>query len=191
MEEGVVKNNLLIGLAAVVCPLVLNADTLVMKDGSRYTGTFISGNSRNITFRTDNGTRRTYNIANVQELAFGDSLIGSTNDPAPRQYTDMERAEMLNRLRADVQTAINNGNLTARERRSADDALATLRDAAENRRDGYSVDSREVRLAMDNLRTLLDSNSIRPEDRDRLREDLNQLRAMRRADDTGVRSRTR
>ncbi|HZS49228.1 MAG TPA: hypothetical protein VFA54_00090 [Bryobacterales bacterium] len=46
------------------------ADTLIMRDGARYTGTLIDGNSRQVTFADQNGMRRTFNTSEIQAVEF-------------------------------------------------------------------------------------------------------------------------
>ncbi len=46
------------------------ADTLILRDGSRHVGRFVSGSSNGITFQDDSGNRRFYNLGEVQSVEF-------------------------------------------------------------------------------------------------------------------------
>src|SRR6266851_792233 len=54
-------------------PLSIFASQIILKDGTRYNGVFLSGSSSNIEFQDDNGQRRQFNIQDVQSLSFDQS----------------------------------------------------------------------------------------------------------------------
>jgi hypothetical protein len=51
--------------------LLLQADTLYLRDGRTVRGTFISGNSREIRFLTEGGRSQRYQITAIERLTFG------------------------------------------------------------------------------------------------------------------------
>ena len=70
-------------VAVVVCvwSLLGFADTLIMKDGTRHAGTFISATSKMVTFKE--GTRiHRYPVSTVQTLEFGHTAATATGAPA-------------------------------------------------------------------------------------------------------------
>jgi hypothetical protein len=65
-----------LALAAVfaLCPAVLfGQQMLVLRDGRTMSGTFISGDSGSVVFRSDDGVRHRFNIREVQSLRFNQS----------------------------------------------------------------------------------------------------------------------
>jgi hypothetical protein len=54
-------------------------DTLLLKDGTRHTGTFISGTSTTITFRDEGGVRRRFALTNVDSVGFGSASTLSSS----------------------------------------------------------------------------------------------------------------
>jgi hypothetical protein len=75
---------------ALAAPLagVLAADTLVLNDGTRYSGTFVAGNRSTITFSTDNNGRRTFNRGEIRAIRFGDQA----NDDGQYNSSDRDRS---------------------------------------------------------------------------------------------------
>src|SRR5579884_1413802 len=70
-------------VAVVVCAwsLLGFADTLIMKDGTRHAGTFISATAKTVTFKE--GTRiHRYPVSTVQTLEFGHTTATATGAPA-------------------------------------------------------------------------------------------------------------
>src|SRR5437879_2812745 len=63
-------------LAATI-PLFAS-DTLVMRDGSRHLGTFVSATNRMVTFE-ENGARRQYDLGQVDSVQFDPSMAFRTN----------------------------------------------------------------------------------------------------------------
>ncbi|HXJ03628.1 MAG TPA: hypothetical protein VNH65_00925 [Candidatus Acidoferrum sp.] len=57
--------------AAVAVPAL--GDTLILRDGTRYSGTLIGANSRTITFRDRRGGQRRYFVTDVVAVRFGDT----------------------------------------------------------------------------------------------------------------------
>ena len=167
-----------------LCPILAFGDTVILRDGTRYTGTFISGTSQQIVFADNaSGRQRRLDVRNVQELAFGDTAITNNAENGNNRYRDnnrtapeYDRVNMLGKLRDDMSAAANNANLTRLQRRSLEDSQAVLQTAADDRQAGRNVDTRAVRLAIDNIRSLFSSNAFRDEDRQVVMNDLERLR---------------
>lgn len=72
-------------LAGAVCLLALPltalaADRITLKNGNTYNGHFVSGTSRQIVFTDENGTRRTFELRNVDSVTFGTSASPAANN---------------------------------------------------------------------------------------------------------------
>lgn len=93
------KTRILIG-TTFLFPLLASADTLVMKDGTRFLGNFNSASATQMSFTEYNGNRQMLNMYNVQELRFGndssqpnDTGFGrNTQDRVPNQQPYPNRA---------------------------------------------------------------------------------------------------
>ena len=72
-----------------------------------------------------------------------------------------------------------NSNLTSDQRSTLEDTRRVLDRASNDSRNGYTVNYRDVRSALMNVRSLLNSDAFSAADRDRLLSDFDQLRAMR------------
>ena len=76
-------------MKALVCTLLvsgllLQADTLYLRDGRTLRGTFISGNSRQLRFLPEGGRTQQFSITAVDHIAFGDAtaLPAASRTPA-------------------------------------------------------------------------------------------------------------
>jgi len=191
------KRNLALS-ALLFLPMVASADTVIMRDGRTYDGTFISGNSRQITLVDRSGVRRQMQVSDIQELRFGSgsvnndyrngsrnrtvdngSVFGSNNGSYNSNTTTVDEAGMLSRIREDLRSAMYNSNLTSDQRSTLEDTRRILDRASNDSRNGYTVNYRDVRSALMNVRSLLNSDAFSAADRDRLLSDFDQLRAMR------------
>jgi hypothetical protein len=75
-------------------------DTLVLKDGKAYEGTFISGNSTTIVFREDGGIRRRFNMRDVDHVSFGTSTnLTGTSSALGRTDNTRDRIRSADRVR--------------------------------------------------------------------------------------------
>lgn len=76
---------------ALACPLasVSLADTLTLRNGKSYTGTFISGNSQEVVFRPDGGERQRFSVNRVNRVEFGSG--GSELEESADRNRDNER----------------------------------------------------------------------------------------------------
>jgi len=65
-------------LILIVCAMSLAAlsDTLIMKDGTRHAGTFVSATSKTVTFREGTRTHR-YPVNTVESLEFGHASVNN------------------------------------------------------------------------------------------------------------------
>lgn len=182
----------------------LLADTLVLTDGTRYTGTFLGGTARSITFmQRDTGTRQSYDIRNVREVMFGTntaSVFGSDpyyNGNTTNTTADHDRETLLRRLQDGVVTAMNNNNLSSAQRRMLNNSLMTLRTALNTQVNSEDYSNlRDLRRAVEDIRYVANSGALRAEDRNNLLDTIDQLRdqwqSRRRTDDVfGTRSRER
>jgi len=190
---------------AVLLPLFASADTLILKNGTRYRGNFNSANANQISFTEYSGNRQNLNRSEVQELRFGNDQDGADNnnnsgnnrgfgrDPnggfnngglnsgrnngnSSNQPVNSGMADDLNRLQQDLQTAMdNNNNLSSDQRQSLDDSRATLSSASDQSRNGRQVDQRSIRLALDSIRNA--ASRMQSQDRDRLNEDIRRISA--------------
>jgi hypothetical protein len=82
-------------------------DTLALKDGTTYEGTFISGNSSSVTFREDGGVRRRFDIGSVASINFGTSTsLTGTSSTLGRTDNARDRIRSADRARnsADLRT---------------------------------------------------------------------------------------
>lgn len=57
----------------LACSMLVQADTLYLRDGQALRGTFISGSSQSIRFLPDGGRTQVYQINRVSRISFGDS----------------------------------------------------------------------------------------------------------------------
>ncbi len=184
---------------ALLFPLLLQADTLTLKNGTRFRGTFNTGNSVQISFTEYNGSRQNIDLQDVLELRFGNDRAGDLAGPAPvppgygridqtspdvyrdsvgrnvppQQLASSVMVEDLERLQGDLQGAMDNNNLSDDQRQSLEDSRATLRAAAQQSRNGRPVDQRNVRLALDSIRNA--SSRMQRQDRDVLNEDIRRI----------------
>lgn len=186
-------NRFLIPFVAAL-PLVVSADTLVLRDGTQRYGTFVSGSPRQI-IMTENGRRQVYDVRNVQQLTFGSDPYTSDNR-ASASGTDSpfyeDRFQALSRLRNDVDDIIASYDLNGADRARMQRIASSLRSAetalGQNRRD--SIDRAELRTAMQDLRVISREGWFEDADNRRLTNDLDALRLNRGNDAYGTRSRT-
>ncbi len=115
--------------AALVCPLLAFGDTLILKNGTRYNGNFVNGNSQVIQFTEYNGNRQTVNAYDIQELRFGAHNAGgySAPAPAPRMAAGGNLNAAVDRLEGDLRAAVDNSNLPEDQLRALRDSRQTLR----------------------------------------------------------------
>ena len=114
-------------------PLLLSADTLLMKDGTRFNGTFNSANGQTVVFTESNGNRQSLNRDDVQELQFGRADNNSQNgrynsnqdrgnsgssNSGSNATADPGYADALDRLQTDLDAAMSNTNLADSDRQS-------------------------------------------------------------------------
>jgi hypothetical protein len=160
----------------------LSADTLVLRDGSRINGTMLSANSRTMSFVEANGRRRDYSITNVQEIQFGDTessgaagTRGRTEQPAMPTGSTVDLVEQLT---DDIGGVMESASLSPRQRSMLEDARNVLSRAGHDMRENLSLSNRrEVQMALDNVRYVMSSTTIRAADRRTVLQDITELRA--------------
>ncbi len=67
---------------AAMFPMMVLADSLVLRNGSRQVGRFISGSSNQVVFEDSSGGRHTYNTNDIQSIDFGSDNSMGYNQPA-------------------------------------------------------------------------------------------------------------
>jgi hypothetical protein len=81
-KRGFFAKTLRAGSLACVAALLLNADTLTLRNGATIRGTYLGGTARQV--RMDqNGDIRTYDLSQVQSLIFTDSEPQAAAPPPP------------------------------------------------------------------------------------------------------------
>ena len=90
------------------------------------------------------------------------------------------------KLREDLRKAVMNGNLTDSQKTTLQQAGAAMREAAQAKQNGGSVDRDAVKKAMSDIKQVADSGAFQPEDARAVKADL---AAMQNAFDKGKRTR--
>ena len=157
---------------------VLSADTLVLRDGSQINGTMLNADGRTMSFVDVNGRRRDYSITNVQEVRFGDTEFSNnrarTEQPMPTGTT----VDLVARLTDNISRSMERATLSARQRQMLEDAQEVLGRAGHDLRENLSLSNRrEVQMALDNVRYVMNSTAIRAADRRAVLTDIADLRA--------------
>src|SRR3954454_23065158 len=129
--------------ALLLLPNLATADTVVMRDGRTFDGTFLSGSSRQITLVDSSGTRRQLQVSDIQELRFGSgpndnyrsgsrnrtvdngSVFGNNNG-SNNSNSNVDEAGALSPIREDIRTAMYNANLNSNQRTALEDARRVL-----------------------------------------------------------------
>jgi hypothetical protein len=157
----------------------LSADTLVLRDGSRINGTMLSANERTMSFVDVDGRRRDHSITDVQEVRFGDTEFSSTQ--AQNNQPDMPTAttvDLVTRLTDNISRVMERSTLSDRQKAMLEDASNVLGRAGHDMRENLSLSNRrEVQVALDNVRYVMNSTSIRAADRRVVLGDIAELRA--------------
>ena len=179
------KSTLLLPWAMIwICPMF--GDTLVMNDGSQLEGTLLRATASSITILGEGGKERTFEKRDIRELKFGSgssrTSSGTAARTSPSRNTSLDQSGQLNRLRDDVQRAMENAKLTEDQRRTLTEATGTLHDAAGG---NANLTNSDLRTAMDNIRYDFSSNAFQPQDRQAVLDDLKQMRENKMMDDTG------
>ncbi len=167
-------------------PAAMFADTVIMKDGTRYTGTFVRGTSRMVTITDDSGSRRNLDLTDVQQISFGEGYAsndnGYSNQNGNSTYGNSSSRDVndaVGRLRDDIRTTLNTSNLNTSQRDTLQRASDRLGNALNDYRSGNRVDMQEVRGALSDVRYVVDNSSINYDDRQRLSDDLQQINQLR------------
>ena len=99
--------------------------------------------------------------------------------PPPRDQQRQAPAPMV-QLRKDLAAAIANAQLTDEQRQTLQNAQSSLRQAREARKQGQKPDPQAVRQALQDIRGVAQSGALRPEDRDAVVRDVQNVQARRR-----------
>ncbi len=92
------------------------------------------------------------------------------------QNEPKKRRELLVKLQNDVNKAMANATLTDEQKKTLDASRETLRKTAmKRRRGGEKTDKRQVRTALQDLRSIFQSEAFKPEDREAVQGGLKQL----------------
>lgn len=184
--------------ALLLLPAFLNADTINLKDGTSQNGQLVSANGRQIVFLDDTNRRRTYNVIDVESLQFGsgyrnrsadsmnrsaDSMNRSADLNVPSSTVSNDRADMIDRLRDDVRSALSRtSNLTSDERTRLEQAARVFDSTSRNVRNGQadSMDRDDIRTAIQEVRDIAGAGNMRPTDKQKIESDLNTMRDLRR-----------
>jgi hypothetical protein len=99
--------------AGAVCLLALPltalaADRITLKNGNSYNGHFVSGTSRQIVFTDENGARRTFDVRDVNTIAFdsGTSSANTTWGETSRRDRTVNSANRADRAETVRQTYV-------------------------------------------------------------------------------------
>src|SRR5262249_27697913 len=76
------------------------------------------------------------------------------------------------KLRTDLRKAVMNGNLTDAQKNTLQQAGATMREAAQARQNGGTVDRDAMKKAISDIKQIADSGAFQPEDAQAVKADL-------------------
>jgi hypothetical protein len=102
------------------------------------------------------------------------SAIPIAAQEMPTRQQLQNRRHAITKLQTDLNTAIANAKLT-------DDQKKTLEEARANLSAARGKDRAAVRKALSDVRSIMQSDAFRPEDRQMIRKDLQRLRPARKA----------
>ena len=173
-------NTTLLKLALILAPVVLTADTVTLRDGTRHHGTFVSGTSRTVTLVDENGSRRNFELREVQEVAFGTASTPQAAASANRTRTESvsDQIRLLEKIQEDLTIAMEQSKLSYRQRDMLQDSRDVIGTAISNHQDNRTVDTRAVRTALDNIRYVANANVLRESDRRALLASVDELRRL-------------
>lgn len=105
----------------------------------------------------------------------------TTDDQATRPTREQrqERRQKMMRFHEDLDRAIANANLTEAERAKLRTALTTMKEARQRHRAGEQVDREQMRAAMQEIRSFVQGDAIRAEDKAALQQHFAGRRGMR------------
>jgi hypothetical protein len=170
---------------------LLPADTLLLRNGSRIDGTLLNATRRTITFVDSRGDSRSYNVSDVEELVFGDSNSSADRSRTEGSARTGTTLDLMNRLIADIGDIVNHSKLSTQQRQILEDARSVLSGAAADLQENRSVNARDVRRALDNIRYVMNGSDIRAQDRRAVLDDIDMLRDQNRNFGRSNRNRSR
>ena len=163
-------------VSMLVAAGALSADTLILRDGSRIDGTMLSADGRTVSFVDARGDRRSYNVTNVEEIEFGAPSTSSMRSRTEMPATTPMGGDHFTRLHDDVSRVMERSNLSAQQRDMLDQARTVLTRTASDLRDNRQVDRRDVRLALNNIRYVMNATTINSQDRRLILDDIDRIR---------------
>jgi hypothetical protein len=131
----------IVGLVAIALP-GFAADQLRLKDGRSYNGQFISGSTTQVVFEDENGTRRRFQVREVDSLTFDASANSAfgTSSTRSTQTADSDRRAPYGNER--IGSSDRYANTTNRTRSAADRAVIIPEGSEIQVRVNEEVDSR-------------------------------------------------
>jgi hypothetical protein len=163
-------------LSMLVAAGALSADTLILRDGSRISGTMLSADERTVSFVDARGDRRSYSVTNVDEIEFGAADGSSTRSRTEMSATTSGGVDHFTRLHEDLGRVMERSNLSARQRDMLDDARNVLGRAANDLQDNRQVEPRDIRLALNNIRYVMSSTTVNGQDRRLILDNIDRIR---------------
>jgi succinate dehydrogenase/fumarate reductase flavoprotein subunit len=155
---------------------MLSADTLILRDGSRINGTMLSADERTVSFVDARGDRRSYNVTNVEEIEFGAPGSSTTRSRTETSATTPQGWENFTRLHDDLSRVMERSNLSARQREMLEEARTVLSNTGNDLRDNRQVERRDVRLALNNIRYVMNATTINTQDRRLILDNIDRIR---------------
>jgi hypothetical protein len=113
-------------------------------------------------------------LASIVMLALA---LGSISSAVAQDNTQSgKRGAQMQQFRTDLETALANSTLTQEQKDALHKNFQTIQQARESKRSGGTVDQEAVKSAWQNIRSTLQSDAIRPEDREKLENSMKQMR---------------
>ena len=163
-------------LSMLVAAGALSADTLTLRDGSRINGTMLSADGRTVSFVDARGDRRSYTVANVDEITFGPAESSSTRSRTDMPVGTIAGLDYFTRLQEDLGRVMERSNFSMRQREMLDDARNVLSRTANDLNNNRQVERRDVRLALNNVRYVMNATSVNAQDRRLILDDIDRIR---------------
>jgi hypothetical protein len=88
-------SKLLLAVIAAAGVFAAWGDTLILKNGTRHTGAFVSGSSTSVVFRDEKGTRRSFPLETVDRIEFGSAATTGGFDSRDRERRTIKDSQTL------------------------------------------------------------------------------------------------
>jgi hypothetical protein len=163
---------------ALLIPFAAVGDSIVLRDGNKFDGTFDGATAKEVAWIESSGNRRTFEVSKIQEIHFGTVVVppGDTEAKGRPYEKDPFTQDAVNRLRADIEAASHNAQLSKTQLGVLSDSRETLRRAVDDRSLGHEIDRAAVRKALEDVQSVMADSSVRSEDRERVMAGIRQLR---------------